>query len=247
MLQMLKPIFAIAATVSVALLLSGCGKADKVAERNADSNMTAAGTANPAAAPATAISLVDLSAAGEAFEVLTEQAFSANPQEMNKLVTDVENATAKIRPELRKVTTQKLAMQLVAIKSAIAAKQHADIALSSVEGYRLIVSEFPANNKIPPAVSLLDYAGFRVQADLKAQPVRWDDTINALEFANSQWSDVKGRIKDDALRTKFDAALQMVATQIAAKDRAGSAKAAIAELDLVDELENYFESPVPKL
>jgi molybdenum cofactor biosynthesis protein B len=70
-----------------------------------------------------------------------------------------------------------------------------------VEGYRLLVSAAP-QTKIPTAVNLLDYAGFRYDADLKARPVRWSDLKAAVEFANQQWNSISDGVTEGTREDK---------------------------------------------
>ena len=58
---------------------------------------------------------------------------------------------------------------------------------ASIEGYRVLVSAVTDNAKIPTEVSLLDYAGFRYDANPKARPIRWDDMATAVSFARKTW------------------------------------------------------------
>lgn len=182
-----------------------------------------------------------LSAAAEPFEALTEEAFSADPPRLRKLLADVERAAAQIRGFLPAATAAQLEARVADAKAGISDHQPVDTAIGAVEGYRLIVSQFSATAKIPPAVSLLDYAGFRIQADGKASPARWTDAKAALDFAHSQWAGVAGKIGDKDLAAKFQAALDGLGSAIAAKDAAAVSKYAVLELDLVDSLEAYFD------
>jgi hypothetical protein len=87
---------------------------------------------------------------------------------------------------------------------------------------------------------LLDYAGFRYDADLKSRPIRWSDMRAAIEFANQQWESISDRITDPALKSKFSATLHQMETAIARKAAAEAKSGVKTELDLVDKLERYF-------
>ncbi len=207
--------------------------------------LTACGQSKPAdtsGSQAVSATYASLSAAAEPFEALTEQAFTAGPGKLAALYKEAESAARKIEPQLDSSTTTELDSALANAKAAIDTKKPADIALSAVEGYRLIVSQFPADSKIPPAVSLLDYAGFRMQADLQTDPVRWDDLKTALSFANEQWSSVSPKIAKPAVASNFAVRLADLQSALDIKDVAAAKTAASRELDEVDALETYFST-----
>ena len=181
-----------------------------------------------------------LSAAAEDFEALTEQAFTASPEKLNALFKKTQGSVTGITGQLSPETSKAVDARLKEAEAAIAARSPADIALSAVEGYKLVVSSFPDDAKIPVAVSLLDYAGFRIQADLRSKPKRWDDAREAAKFARARWDHVKINVTDDKLNKKFTASLDELDKYLSVKNEEMAAKSAIKELDLVDELENFF-------
>ena len=187
--------------------------------------------------PDTAVSR--LIAAAEPFEALTEQAFSAQPKKLDRNIAAAEKAAGQVRSALPSDIASELDGRLAEIRSARKSNDRSSLALASVEGYRLLVSAAP-QTKIPTAVNLLDYAGFRYDADLKARPVRWSDMKAAVEFANQQWNSISDGVTDGALKNRFSAALQQMGTAIARQSLAEATSGVKAELDLVDKLENYF-------
>lgn len=230
------PLFA---AIAMTIAVSGCQQGQKEG-----SGATATANANGAGVLARqGADYAALSAAAEPFEALTEQAFSADHKRLAALMADIESSAAKIGPQLEPSALAQLTAQITDAKHAIADDDRAQTALASVEGYRVIVSAFPATAKIPPAVSLLDYAGFRIEADLKANPVRWSDAKAAYLYAQGQWGEVSGKIDDKQLTTKFQAALDRLGGEIAANDKSSALASVILELDLVDALESHFEVP----
>jgi hypothetical protein len=177
--------------------------------------------------------------AAEPFEALTEQAFSAQPKKLDRNIAAAEKAVEQARSVLSSDVVSELNERLVEIRSARRSNDRSRLALASVEGYRLLVTAAP-QTKVPTAVSLLDYAGFRYDADLKSRPIRWSDMQAAIEFANRQWDSISDRITDPGLKSKFSATLQRMETAIARKAAAEAKTGVKTELDLVDKLERYF-------
>jgi hypothetical protein len=177
--------------------------------------------------------------AAEPFEALTETAFSATPPELGAAVTKAEAAAAVIVRDLPPEAAGRLKDQVQQVKAEHAAGNRAGIALASVEAYRTLVTAAPPA-KVPNAVNLLDYAGFRYQAELRAQPVRWDDAVASATFAQAQWDQLMPKVIDAVLTARVSAAVNDLKAAAASRDRARAESAANTELALVDELETYF-------
>jgi hypothetical protein len=177
--------------------------------------------------------------AAEPFEALTETAFSATLPELGVAITKAEAAAAAITRDLSPDAAGRLADQMRRVKAEQAAGNRAGIALASVEAYRTLVTAAPPAT-VPNAVNLLDYAGFRYQAELRAQPVRWDDAVASAAFAQAQWDPLMSKVRDAALKARITAAVNDLKAAAASRDGAKAERAANAELALVDELETYF-------
>lgn len=89
-------------------------------------------------------------------------------------------------------------------------------------------------------MSLQVYSGFRYQADLTASPARWDDARQALDFADEQWSQISGKVADEALGSDMSLALTGLREAAAGKDASPAKSISTKELDLVDDLEKHF-------
>ena len=181
-----------------------------------------------------------LLAAAEPFEVLTETAFDPDMAKVNKAIADAQAAAPRVRPLLPASAQSAFDRHVAEITFAGAAGQRADLAQSSIENYRILVTQGAGASPVPSEVSLLDYAGFRYAADLYATPIRWDDMAAAVTFAQQNWAVVKPNIRDAATAAKFQAAIDIMAAAAAIKN-IDRAKASVqAELDLVDVLETSF-------
>jgi hypothetical protein len=233
---MIKPGLAIFAT---ALMLSACGgkndtggKADM--PESAPSQAMASNQAKVAAA---------LSAAGEPFETLTETAFTATPADLDTSILAAEAAAGTLKPMVPAALSASLQKHLAAVRQARKSDQRVDLALASIEGFRSIVSAVPGTPAVPIDVSLLDYAGFRYDADAQAKPPRWDDMAAATTYARERWANISGLAPLAKLRTRFDDGLTEMEAAVKAHNVTRARAAAKAELDMVDELETAFQAP----
>lgn len=181
-----------------------------------------------------------LLAAAEPFENLTEMAFAASWTRIDHTISEARRAAAGARGSLPAVAVGSMDAHLAAMTAARQKKDRADLALSSIEVYRVLVSSVSAGTRIPNQVSLLDYAGFRYDADLKSSPIRWDDMNQVVAFAHQQWAVVAPRIKDAALARRFTKSVDGMDRAAQQKNTSLAASSVRSESDLVDELENYF-------
>jgi hypothetical protein len=177
--------------------------------------------------------------AAEPFEALTETAFSATPTELGTAVSKAEATAAAIAGDLPADAVGRLANQVRQVKVEHAAGNRAGIALASIEAYRTLVTAAPPA-KVPNAVNLLDYAGFRYQAELRARPIHWDDTVASAAFAQAQWGGLRAQVTDPLLKARVTAAINDLRAAAASRNRGQADRAANAELGLVDGLETYF-------
>ena len=181
-----------------------------------------------------------LRASGEPFEKLTEIAFEAPWRALDKTIREAIAAAKKVQPSLAPAEVAGLEVQLSAIRVARKKQDRAGLALASIESYHVLVSAVTADAKVPTEVSLLDYAGFRYDADLKSKPVRWDDMVQAVVFARKTEGDLAPKMPSPALAARVDKIV--LAMEQAANDRNTALAAANVKslLDLVDELEKAF-------
>jgi hypothetical protein len=222
----------ISIVVALAVPLAGCGQG--AAPRNDQA------AANNAAQPTAATPSDRLLAAAEPFEKLTETAFTETLPALDTTIGEARMAGDGVRDILAAADISNMDGLLGHLGRHRRSESRADIALTSIEIYRILVSAVPVGAKIPSAVSLLDYAGFRYQADLKASPVRWDDMTEATRFARTQWAIVAPQLSAAPLSATFEASLVDMEKALAARDATSAAKAVTTELDLVDQLEGYF-------
>lgn len=223
-----------------ALALAGCSAQKPTAP---DTSASASGTnvtvPKPAAGDADANASAFLAAA-EPFETLTEQAPTAPAAKLPTLISDAKKAADGVGPALEAPAKAALMEHLAAVEAAQKSNDRTGIALAAVEGYRTLVESASDTGKVPKAVSLLDYSGFRYQADLSAKPVRWGDMAQAVAFAQDQWNGIAARVTDTALKADFDKSVADMDAAVKAKDAKAAKASSTRELDLVDKLEGFF-------
>jgi hypothetical protein len=231
MISNIKYLSALAAT----LLLAACGN-QRANQPESKANAPSA-LASPADEKSNNLALL---AAAEEFETLTESSFSADLATREKMISKASMATTRITTFVSSKLTTPLQNHLANIRTAQKKNATADLAIESNEAFRTLVSAVGGKQEIPVNVSLLDYAGFRFDADAQAIPARFADMGQAVVFAQEQWADIKSRQEIDKLSVRFSAALDNMELASRSGDAAFARSTAKVELDMVDELETAF-------
>lgn len=229
----------ISTVLVAATVLSACGQS--AAPNNDTSSMTNASN-SAGVVSATPTGDAAILAAAEPFEKLTETSFSATPAVLDRTIAEVQTAAAGLKGILAQVASDRLDTRLAEIATARKTDNRANLAIAAVEGYRVLVSAVSANAKVPTAVNLLDYVGFRYDANLKAKPSRWQDMTQAITFGRGQWASITPQVTDAVLRARMDKALTDMANAATARDTPSAAASAQRELALVDDLEKFFNA-----
>ena len=240
----MQPIDVTSAALSVvlALALTSCNERSSISQNGAGqaSPAQASGRIPPAPPNDPDAQASALMAAAEPFENLTENAFTSDPGKLDGFIAKARTSAVGASKLLSPDEAKALSGHVAAIDAARADSNRADLAIAAVEGYRTLVSHAGSQQKVPKQVSLLDYSGFRFQADLKAKPIRWSDTAQAIDFADAQWRQIAATVNDQTLRRKMSEALAEMRSASQSKDAAAAMAASTRELDLVDDLEHYF-------
>lgn len=177
----------------------------------------------------------------EAFENLTEKASAADTQELARLSDEAESGARACSASLSGTNAKALESRLGAVRDALRSNDRAGVARNAVEIYRIFVTaEARGPKDAPLQVSLLDYAGFRIQSDLQATPPDWADAESALLFAEQQWSEIEATISDRNLKKSFAADLERISAAMNDRNVAAAKDAVRIELDGVDLLERYY-------
>ena len=184
-----------------------------------------------------------LRGAAEPFEKLTENSFTAAFSKIDQTLGEAEAAAGETRGLLSNDAANQLDGQISAMKAARQKQDRAGLALSSIEAYRVLVSAVTDKAKIPTEVSLLDYAGFRYDADLMASPVRWGDMSKAAAFARKNWVALSSKVKSWPTAMEFEKTITDMEKAIFKKNKRLAAFSVKSELDLVDQLEKFFSTP----
>jgi hypothetical protein len=180
-----------------------------------------------------------LLAAAEPFEALTEMAFSALGLHLERAIIAADAAAKGARDSLPQASLAQLDARLAGVHEAYKSDDRAGLAISSVEAYRILVSAADPG-KVPTAVSLMDYAGLRYDADFRAKPIRWRDMKEAAAYAREQWASISDEVADRSLKETADTAITDMQLGADQQNTFKARRSVNAELGLADELAKYF-------
>lgn len=229
-----KRLLALVLPVPLLLGTTACGPQPRANETNASASADAGLNQSGPAERANQ----SLRTAAEPFEAVTEQAFTAEWDRLDGLISEADAAVGTVRPRLSGEAAATIERQLSALHSARSAQDRNGIAMAAVESYRALVqAQDPGTAEPPVPVSLLDYAGFRYDALAQARSPDWPEMLRLTEFARQQWQQVASKVQSRALPGVMDSTLAAMKSAAERKDVEFARKSAAVELALVDLLE----------
>jgi hypothetical protein len=183
-----------------------------------------------------------LLAAASPFEDLTEFALANDTPGMRQALKAYDDQAAAVNQVLSVPARREMASLLAAIRRAESKGDGQEVAMNSVEAYRVLVESLDPNGLVVPTqVSKLDYVGFKLKVLLAASPPDWPAIQTTIDAAGRHWHELEPRVGDKALRDAVKAVLAGLFQATSAKNAEMAVFAAQMDLALVDLLEGYFE------
>jgi hypothetical protein len=183
-----------------------------------------------------------LLAAALPFEDLTEFALANDTRGMRQALKVYSDQAAAVNKVLSEPARREIASLLAAIIRAESKGDNQEVALNSVEAYRVLVESLDPNGLVVPAqVSKLDYVGFKLKVLLAASPPDWPAIQTTIDAAGRHWHELELRVGDKGLRDAVKAVIVGLRQATSAKNTEMAVFAAQMDLALVDLLEEYFE------
>ena len=179
----------------------------------------------------------------EIFENLTESASALDEVEFNKALSEYEKLSPEIFPHLSPERKTRLETLMRGVHEDWQKKDRGAMAIQSIEVYRLLQeSIIDHGQSVPKEVSLLDYAGFKLNGLLLSPQPDWKEVAKTTQEASAWWTAIKPRITDKNLRDAMDHTIRGINDAAARKDTNLLRFAANMDLILVDGMEAFFES-----
>jgi hypothetical protein len=187
-----------------------------------------------------------LAASASPFEDLTEFAVAADRPGIDRTLVAIATRADTTRAALDPARRPAFDSLLTRLRLARQARDFGAVALQAVEGYGMIVESLADEAlTVPKAVSLLDYAGFKLSVLVAAPAPDWAALRETAANARRVWDGVAARVNHTGLRDVMTTTISGMERAIAARNVPMTAFAARVALDLVDLLESYFAAGRP--
>lgn len=179
--------------------------------------------------------------ATDPFEGLTETALDGDIAKIAKAFKEAKKEQSATRALLALEAAARFDTLFAELAAVLGKKDYVAVALQAAELYKLLVAACdPAALAVPMEVNLLDYAGFRTNALLKAAAPDWPALAATASEAGGYWTKIRSRVTDKELQAAMDKAQDGLTRAAANRDVTLSSTSAQSDLDLVDKLEGYF-------
>lgn len=182
-----------------------------------------------------------LDAAG-GFETLTETALTQPFAALTASRQAAGGKAAVVRSLLTPEQTSRLDALAAELDAALARQDRTATAIAAVETYRVLVSAQDGTAKVPVDVSLLDYAGFKYDTTVQAQPIDWTGMATDVAYAREVWTRLSPDVTSKALIGAFESSLAGMDTAVRERNGVAARVAVSTELALVDALEEHFSA-----
>lgn len=182
-----------------------------------------------------------LAAGAEIFENLTEAAPSLKAGEFKKALSDFDLLYPKISTLLSPDRKLRLDGFMTGLRNGWQTGDRRAMAIQSIEAYRLLEESIGTGGRaVPVEVSLLDYAGFKLNALMLGARPDWKQAATTAQEARSWWVAIGPRISDPTLKNAMARTIEGLQHAAARKDPELLRFAANMDLILVDGLETLF-------
>jgi hypothetical protein len=186
-----------------------------------------------------------LLAAASPFEDLTEYALAGNKEGVAQALKTCDEQASRVNRLLSPKAREQLTVLVSAMKQAQAKGNNEEIALKAVAAYRVIIESLDTRSlTVPVQVSLLDYAGFEMQALLHMTVIDWSAVQSTADEAWKHWKVIESRVADKGLHAAVNTTIVGMQKTALTRNAEMAGFAAQIDLDLVDLLEGYFERTV---
>jgi hypothetical protein len=160
-----------------------------------------------------------------------------------KAIITADQESDYIKTALSPSSASEFAARMEDLHRAATDKNHHQVARSAVEVFRLLVDNLQTEGlEIPKEVSLLDYAGFKLQVLAASRSPDWEDIRKTVSEADAWWTAIKSKVSEQGLRDAFGSAIRGLDEAAKVENLPMLRFAAQIDLDLVDLLENDLKA-----
>lgn len=186
-----------------------------------------------------------LLAAAEPFAQITASAFTKSFADLKTEVTGAVRTAHAMQNALASNERPYLDVDLVNLRIALHHHARGHLARAAITCYRRLVAAIPAKSRPPRSAALMDYAGYRYDADLHAMPVHWQDMTGASAVARANWDRLAPHVHGADLRFRLEEAVNGMQIAASGHNARLAKRSATLELHLVGQARKQFASHTP--
>ena len=185
-----------------------------------------------------------LLAATGPFEDMVGPALAKNDKGIAKQLAGADQQAGAVKKTLPTDAAQQFERLLQTIHKAAESKDDMAVAQNAVSVFRLLVDNLKADAlKVPKEVSLLDYAGYKLQVLAAAEKPDWAAMSQVAADADTWWKAIaKTKVSEKNLRAAVTSTILGLKQATQEQNLAMLKFAAQIDLDLVDLLEGHFKT-----
>jgi len=194
---------------------------------------------SPSASVSPAIKANDvLLSAMSPFEDMIEFALAGKDSDISKALVAADQHVTDVKKTLSASAASEFTALMESLHRAATNKDHHGVARSAVEVFRLLIDNLHAKDlEVPMEVSLLDYAGFKLQVLAATESPDWRDIRETIGDTAGWWNAINSKVTEKGLRDTFDSVIRGLGDAARLENLPMLRFAAQLDLDLVDLLE----------
>ena len=176
------------------------------------------------------------------FEDMIEFALAGSDADISKALVTADQRSNDIKTALSASSASEFSALMEGLHRAATDKDHHEVARAAVEVFRLLIDSLQAKGlEMPKEVSLLDYAGFKLQVIAASQRPDWEDIRSTVGEAAGWWNAINSKVSGKGLYDAFGSTIRGLDEAANLENLPMLRFAAQMDLDLVDLLEDELK------
>ena len=179
-------------------------------------------------------------------EHLAETAIAKDGKQASTNLDLLKSKLQLLRPRLAPATAIAIEVQVNRAEDALQSADFTSAALAGAETYRILQESIDTRvRQVPLEVSLLDYAGFEIEALSRATTVDWAQIQSARAEAQDFWRRLEPKVASKGLKSALTTIFDGLSSGIEHRAHRQVTFAARVLLDAVDLLEGPLKAVAP--
>ncbi len=182
-----------------------------------------------------------VSPAASDLEDIVYKALSAEPTGLQRALQAYDGQATKLKRVLSPEKQQVLMASMAEIRKAATQKDYIAVALEAPEAYLILIGSLDREAlKVPIEVFLMNYAGFKLTALVRAKSEDWKKMQDVSWDAQRNWNAIRSSVKNSSLRDAVDTAINGMRNSSLSRNSETALLSTSIELSLINLLKANF-------